>query len=102
MVTTGITSTLMATAKNVLVRMLWQNYLRLFVFFQRTTIMDATTTRRKKITMPLNMKCPPGRSDMEGGGDPMAAPFGGTWNTESSLSASDCVKKMEEKIYTEG
>jgi hypothetical protein len=33
---------------------------------------------------------------MEGGDDPMAAPFGGTWNTESSLSASDGVKKMEE------
>jgi hypothetical protein len=34
---------------------------------------------------------------LEAGNDPMAAPFGGNWNTESSLSASDSgVKKMEE------
>jgi hypothetical protein len=28
--------------------------------------------------------------------DPMAAPFGGTWNAESNISASDGTKKMEE------
>jgi hypothetical protein len=33
---------------------------------------------------------------METGDDPMAAPFGGTWNMESSLSASDGAKKMED------
>ena len=31
---------------------------------------------------------------LEAGDDPMAAPFGGTWNAESSLSAKD--HKMEE------
>mmetsp|Transcript_18585 Transcript_18585/g.28704 ORF Transcript_18585/g.28704 Transcript_18585/m.28704 type:complete len:134 (-) Transcript_18585:199-600(-) len=32
----------------------------------------------------------------EGATDPMAAPFGGSWNVESSLSASDKKDKMEE------
>ena len=34
------------------------------------------------------------RAMESGDNDPMAAPFGGTWNTESSLSATDT--KMEE------
>lgn len=37
------------------------------------------------------------RQALEAGSDPTAAPFGGTWDTGSSLSASDGgVKKMEE------
>ena len=34
------------------------------------------------------------RAMESGNNDPMAAPFGGNWNTESSLSASD--DKMKE------
>lgn len=33
---------------------------------------------------------------MEMGDDPMAAPFGGSWNTESKTSASAESEKMQE------